>query len=124
MRRAIDATPKLGARDRAAVAAAEKKLRAVLVALEGDTVMRARNENTPLSLADRLGAIYEDQYYSLAGPTKTHRQLYEETTEELRGEAAKLRSVVEKDVREIEKRLDEAGAPYTPGRLPPAVKGK
>jgi hypothetical protein len=123
MRRAIDATPKLGAKDRAAVLAAEKKLRAVLIALEGDRVLRARNENTPLSVSDRLGEIYGDQYFTLAAPTKTHQRLYEETAEDLAAEVGKLRAIVDKDVKELEKRLDEAGAPYTPGRLP-AVKGK
>jgi hypothetical protein len=36
----------------------------------------------------------------------------------------KLRKLIETDLKAIEKQLDAAGAPYTPGRLPEWKPGK
>ena len=33
-------------------------------------------------------------------------------------EAAKLKKLIEVDLKELEKAMDEAGAPWTPGRVP------
>jgi photosystem II stability/assembly factor-like uncharacterized protein len=122
-RRAIDETPGLTAKDRARVVALEGRLRGILRELRGDTVLRARNENTPASVADRVAAIVDEQYFSLSAPTRTHRRLFEEASEGLAVEQSKLRELQEKDLKEIEKLLDAAGAPWTAGRLPP-WKGK
>ncbi|MFM7150314.1 MAG: VPS10 domain-containing protein [Gemmataceae bacterium] len=118
MRRAIDQTPTLTARDRDRVTAMEAKLRLIQRVLRGDTVLRERNENTPNSISDRINAIVEDQYFSLSAPTQTHRQLFREASVELTSELEKLRSLREKEIAEMEKILTEAGAPWTPGRLP------
>jgi hypothetical protein len=80
--------------------------------------LRRRNENTPLSISDKVEAIIEEQRYSLAAPTRTHHMLYEQAGADLTRELGKLRTLRDKDLRELEKALDAAGAPYTPGRLP------
>lgn len=118
MRRAIDQTPALTSADRARVVAMEARLRAIVRELRGDAVLRGRNENTPLSIADKVNAITGEQYYSLAAPTKTHERLFGEASAALAEEQGKLRGLIEKDVKEMEKVLDAAAAPWTPGRLP------
>lgn len=118
IKRAIDQTPRLTAKDRERVVALEAQLRLIVRELRGDAEMRKRQENTPLSITDKLDAIVGEQYYSLSAPTKTHQRLYDEAGASLAKELAKLREMTNKDVPALEKRLDEAGAPYTPGRLP------
>ncbi len=43
---------------------------------------------------------------------------YSIAAQEFSGELAKLRALVETDLLKLEKALEAAGAPYTPGRLP------
>lgn len=123
VRRAIDETPALGAKERAAVGVMEERLRTILRELRGDVILRGRNENTPASISERVDGIMSEQSRSLAVPTQTHRRLYEEASEGLVSEQAKLRALMDKDVKEMEKVLDAAGAPWTMGRLP-EWKGK
>jgi photosystem II stability/assembly factor-like uncharacterized protein len=123
VRRAIDETPRLGTKERGLVVELEARLRAILRELRGDTALRARNENTPASVQDRVSEIVGEQAYSLAAPTATHRRLYHEASEGLAAEQGKLRVLMDKDLKEVEKLLDAAGAPWTPGRLP-EWKGK
>ena len=49
-----------------------------------------------------------------AGRCEAYRIASEEFGEEL----AKLRKLIDVDLKGLEKVLDEAGAPFTPGRLP------
>jgi hypothetical protein len=118
IKRAVDQTPKLSAKDRQRVVALEQQLRVILRDLRGDVALRARNENTPQSISEKVSAIVGEQYNSLSPPTKTHVRLYDEANALLAKELIKLREIKDKEVPAIEKALDEAGAPYTPGRLP------
>ena len=43
---------------------------------------------------------------------------YTIAAEEFSGQLAKLRKVVDVDLRDLEKQMEAAGAPLTPGRLP------
>jgi photosystem II stability/assembly factor-like uncharacterized protein len=118
IKRAVDQAPKLSAKDRQRVVALEGQLRVILRQLRGDVALRARQENTPQSISEMIEAIVGEQYSSLSAPTRTHQRLYDEARGLLAKEVGKLRQIKDKEVPAIEKALDEAGAPYTPGRLP------
>ena len=118
IKRAVDQTPSLTAKDRQGVLALERQLRSILRELRGDVELRRRQENTPQSITEKVEAIVDEQYFSLSPPTRTHQRLYDEAGAALAKELAKLRQMTEKDVPAIEKALEAAGAPYTPGRLP------
>jgi hypothetical protein len=49
---------------------------------------------------------------------------YQIASDELAAEVPKLRRLIETDIKALEKHLDAAGAPYTPGRLPDWKGGK
>jgi hypothetical protein len=117
IKKALDHTP-AAAKDKDAARALEQANRDILRSLRGDTALRARNENTPISIAERVETIVESERMSLAKPTTTARESYRIAGEELTVELAKLRKLVDVDLRELEKALDLAGAPWTPGRLP------
>src|SRR5262249_42969660 len=98
--------------------ALEKRNREILRRLQGDTALRARNENTPASIVEQVEQIANQQGSSLAKPTGTHMNSYKVAGEELSGQLGKLRTLIDVDLKSLEKALDEAGAPWTPGRLP------
>jgi hypothetical protein len=86
--------------------------------LRGDIALRARNENTRVSIVERVQNIVSDQRLSLSRPTHTQRDEYAIASEEFTQELARLRKLIEVDLKNLEKALDLAGAPWTPGRLP------
>jgi hypothetical protein len=116
--RALDLTTGVDAKFRTATATMIQQNRDIQRALRGDEVMRGRNENSPPSVQDRLGEAAGAVGYTLSKPTKTALDSYRIASEELAANVAKLRGLIEKDLKEIEDALDRAGAPPTPGRLP------
>jgi photosystem II stability/assembly factor-like uncharacterized protein len=120
---AVDQTPSLRAKYQTTVRDLEKRNGAILRALRGDVALRARNEGTPVAIVERVRYIVGGQRLSLARPTQTQRDAYRIAGEEFADELAKLRKLIEVDLRDLEKALDLAGAPWTPGRLP-QWKGK
>jgi hypothetical protein len=116
--RALDHTPTTDLKSKDAVRALEKRNRAILRAIRGDTALRARNENTPDSITERVGYIVDSQRLSLSKPTQTQRDSYRIASEQFGQELAKLRTMIDVDVKALDKELDLIGAPWTPGRLP------
>lgn len=118
LKRALDQTP--GAKEawKAQARDLERRDRDILRALRGDVVLRGRSENTPTAIAERVQSIVEGQRFSLARPTATQRDSYRIAGEEFAQELARLRTLVEVDLRKLEKEAEAAGAPWTPGRLP------
>jgi hypothetical protein len=80
--------------------------------------MRGRNENSPISILERLGEARSANRGAFVKPTKTAEESYAIAAEEFAVQLAKIKKIVEQDVKEIEAALDAAGAPGTPGRLP------
>ncbi len=117
IRRALDHTPTAPAKWKEVVRDLEKRNRAILRALRGDVALRARNENTPPSIVERVNEIVDAQRFSLAPPTQTQHDAYAIAGEQFSQELARLRTLITVDLRELEKALDLAGAPFTSGRL-------
>lgn len=98
--------------------AVENKLNEILLRLRGDNSLRSRNENVPISIAERASNVVDDQYLSTAPPTQTQLDSYKIASEEFTQELNKLRTLLEVDIKNLEKALDAIDAPWTPGRLP------
>ena len=96
----------------------EKRNREILRALRGDEALRQRNENTPVSIVERVEYIADAERMAITRPTKTQQEQYAIASAEFSDELTKLRALIETDLRTLEKALDLAGAPWTPGRLP------
>jgi photosystem II stability/assembly factor-like uncharacterized protein len=118
IKRALDHTPAVESKWKEAARALEKRNHEILRALRGDTALRARNENTPISIVERVEGIVDAERLSLARPTHTQREAYTIASQEFSQELAKLRTLMDIDLKQLEKALDAAGAPWTPGRLP------
>jgi photosystem II stability/assembly factor-like uncharacterized protein len=96
----------------------EQANRGTLRALRGDAEMQKRNEPVPSSINDRMQAIMEGERFSLAKPTQSHVDDYNIAAAEFAEQLAKLHALVEVDLTKLEKDMEAAGAPWTPGRVP------
>jgi len=122
IRRAIDATPALPIKLREDATNLEKRLSEINRAIRGDSVLRSRDEPTPESISDRVNSAASTMRLTTGRPTKTALETYQIASDELASEIPKLRRLIETDIRALEKQLDAAGAPPTPGRLPELKK--
>ncbi len=116
--RALDQTPGAKPEWKVRVRDFEKRNRDVLRALRGDTALRARNENTPPSISERVDYAVSSSRLSLAKPTATQREAYRIASAEFSEQLTKLRALVKDELPELEKAMEAAGSPWTPGRLP------
>ena len=122
IRRAIDATPSLPVKLREEDIQLERRLDEISRAIRGDAVLRSRDEPSPESISDRVNSAAGVMRLTTGRPTKTALDSYQIASDELAVEIPKLRRLIETDIRAIEKQLDAAGAPPTPGRLPDLKK--
>jgi hypothetical protein len=80
--------------------------------------MQKRNEPVASSINDRIEAIMEGERFSLARPTQSHLDDYNIAAGEFAEQLSKLHVLVEDDLVKLEKDMEAAGAPWTPGRVP------
>jgi hypothetical protein len=62
--------------------------------------------------------VVSNQQRVTSPPTQTQQDAYRFAGEEFREVLAELRQLIEKDLTELEGKLEAAGAPWTPGRVP------
>ncbi len=115
---AIDDTPSMDRKWADAARALEKSNNDVLRALRGDVVLAGRNENVPESIVGRVRTIMGNEEATLQRPPETDVQNLAIASQQFAVEQEKLRTLIDVDLKAIEKALDDAGAPWTPGRLP------
>ena len=118
IKRAISETPSLphGLYDTAM--ALEKRNNEILRALSGDVEARRRNMITAPSINDRVNYAVNAQRMSTAKPTQTQANQYAAAAQDFETVLGQLRQMIEVDLARLEKQLEAAGAPWTPGRVP------
>jgi chromosome segregation ATPase len=118
IRKALRETPAVEKQLATAADSIEQRDREILRALRGDTELQKRNEPVPSSISDRVDAILEGERFSLAKPTQTHMDDYNVAAGEFGEQLGRLHSLVDVDLVKLEKDMEAAGAPWTPGRVP------
>lgn len=118
IKRALHETPAAEAKLTDDAGALDKQTNDILRALRGDNALRARQETLPPSILERVGRIVSDQRMSTAAPTQTQRDQYAAAAREFEQVLARLRALIEGDLARLEKAMEAAGAPWTPGRIP------
>jgi photosystem II stability/assembly factor-like uncharacterized protein len=88
----------------------------------GDPTKPRRNEPAMPGMLDRLQTVIGGSYGVSTGPTNTHRRLFALVNEEYVAVEAQLRQLLETDIPVFHQKLEEAGAPWTPGRKLPTLK--
>ncbi|MBN1422762.1 MAG: glycosyl hydrolase [Planctomycetes bacterium] len=118
IRRAVIQTP---AADRSLIAEADAldaRLRALLIAMRGDPTPGRHNEPTPPSILERIRGVVGNQWHVTSPPTSTDEDAYRFAGEAFGKVLADLRALVQNDLAALERKLESAGAPWTPGRIP------
>lgn len=118
IKRAINETPSLPQRLQEDATALERRTNEIIRALSGDSAARQRNMNTPPSINDRVGYVVNAQRMSTARPTQTQQSQYNAAAQDFETVLGQLRQLIETDLSRLEKQLEAAGAPWTPGRIP------
>ena len=118
IKRALHETPAAEARLTEDAASIEKRTNDILRSLRGDIALRQRQEILPPSIVERVSTIVSDQRMSTAAPTQTQKQHYVVAAQEFEAVLNQLRPLVEGDLTRLEKAMEAAGAPWTPGRIP------
>jgi hypothetical protein len=118
IKRAIAETPSLPPKLYEDALALEKRVSEIQRALSGDNAARQRNMNTPPSINDRVGYVVGAQRMSTARPTQTQQAQYAAAAQDFESVLVQLRQLIEVDLARLEKQLEAAGAPWTPGRIP------
>jgi photosystem II stability/assembly factor-like uncharacterized protein len=118
MHEALRETPAVEKQLGATADSIEQKDREILRALRGDLEIARRQEPVPSSIDQRVNSIMEGERFSLAKPTQSHEDSYNIAASEFADQLAKLHALVEADLAKLEKDMEAAGAPWTPGRVP------
>jgi photosystem II stability/assembly factor-like uncharacterized protein len=118
IKRAINETPTLPQHLQDETSVLDKRVNDILRDLSGDTSARQRNMNTPPSINDRVGYVVGAQRMSTSRPTQTQINQYTAAAQDFESVLTQLRQLVEVDLSKLEKQLEAAGAPWTPGRIP------
>jgi photosystem II stability/assembly factor-like uncharacterized protein len=95
----------------------QEELNDILVALRGDPAKSRRNVFEPPAISNRVERIANALWTATSAPTTTQENAYRWAGEAFDDELERLGRVFD-DLRALEDRLEEAGAPWTPGRLP------
>ncbi len=118
IREALHETPAADKQLESEADAIEQHDRDILRALRGDVEIAKRNEPVASSINDRVNSVMEGERFSLAKPTQSHIDSYNIAASEFADQLSKLRTLVDTDLVKLEKEMEAAGAPWTPGRIP------
>jgi hypothetical protein len=118
IKRALIETPAAPEKLLSDAAALDKRTNEILRALQGDQALRQRNMNLPPSIIERVGDIVGSQRMSTARPTQTQIDQYAAAAQDFESALNQLRQLIEGDLARLEKQMEAAGAPWTPGRIP------
>ena len=96
--------------------AVRDRLEAIRHALRGDPKLASLNP--PPAIVDRIDQVVDDLRLASAAPTKTDLDQMAAAEKLLAEQIAAFETWRAKDLAELDRSLDEAGAPWTPGRMP------
>ncbi|NOT08630.1 MAG: glycosyl hydrolase [Gemmatimonadales bacterium] len=119
LKRAIDETPGADTSLSRRVRALEQRVRDAQELLNGDPTRGRRNEASPPSLRERLqGAIGNGWSGTLEAPTAAQQAQIDIVRAEFGRVLERITQLVEVDLRALETAAEQAGVPWTSGRLP------
>ncbi len=116
--RALEETPGAYPKLIAQADALQQKNNELLRTLRGDNVMRAKGAAVSEAIEERVQTIMENERMSSSLPSGTDREGYEIASQEFAQALAQLRNLVQVDLANLQKAMQDAGAPWTPGTIP------
>ena len=92
--------------------------------LNGDRVAGTLDMDRPPSVSGRTGMLVYQMFTSTSDPTQTNRDSYAIAVEEFKPIVNTLMTLVNEDMKALQKGLVDVGAPYTPYSLPIVLEFK
>lgn len=86
--------------------------------LNGDKTLSSRAINQGSSISDRVESVVWDLMRTTSAPSTVQINNYEIASNELSEFLTQLKKIVDVDLSSLEDVLEQAGAPWTPGRFP------
>ncbi len=102
----------------------ERRVADLQQTLSGNEFRDMANDQGPVSIQARLEVLRTGTRFSLSGPTATHREVFDLATAQMREVATSLDKLLTRELPALERRLDAANAPWTPGRPVPGAGAK
>lgn len=96
----------------------EQQLKILNRKLNGDRSLASRDFETPPSITGRIYTIVYGLWSSTSAPTQTQINSLNVAKDQFEEVYNEIKTIALQDIAEIEKSLEEAGAAWTPGRLP------
>lgn len=118
LRQAILETPNADPAWLAREEALRTRMNELNIAMRGDPTLDQLFEPTPPSTMGRIRTIVGRLWDSNLVPSQTDRDQYDYAGQAYVDVLAKLRTLIEWDIPSLEQDLEQAGAPWTPGRWP------
>ena len=100
----------------------ELKLMDILEKFNGDPTKPKRNEPALPGISGRVRTMMFGAMGSTEGPTGTHERQFEIAAEQYEAVLGELETLVDDEIPALNEKLDEADAPWTPGRKIPSLK--
>jgi len=94
----------------------DAKIKDIRKAFYGDNIKSRLDIDQPVTPSGRIGWINYEQKYSTSSPTETHKMSFQIAKEEFEPILEMIKSLVKNDIEQLEQALEDADAPYTPGR--------
>lgn len=104
------------------IRALELKQKKLSLQLFGDRTLAQLDIDVEPGLTRRLSGIRYGHNQSTSAPTQQQQDNYQIVHDAFGPILKDLNQLLKEDVKQIEKSLDDIGAPYTPGRLPERIK--
>ncbi|MGD2109228.1 MAG: glycosyl hydrolase [Phycisphaerae bacterium] len=116
IRKAFVDTPAADRTVLAEIDALRESLNRIRTKLTGDSTRRKRDESAPPSIYDRVR--HATQWNVTSPPTQTQQQAYLYAGSQFAVVLGELETLIRQDLAQVEASLEQAGAPWTPGRIP------
>jgi len=101
------------------VRALEQRVAEMQQQLNGNEQRNMANDPGPISISRRLNIAWMGTGQSVYGPTATHRASYTIAKRDFAKLRVALNTLVQETLPALERKLDDAGVPWTPGRPVP-----
>ena len=118
LRRAASATPGDDSEVMATLRVLELRLDELDRTLNGDRVLPSLQRPAPVSISSRISSVAYRLRGQSGGPSEDDRAAYADAAAAFEPVLGELRQILEQDLAGLRERLEAAGAPWTPGRLP------
>jgi ABC-type transporter Mla subunit MlaD len=118
IKQAVQDAPKAPPKLRQQALDLEKRLHEVEAALRGNPEAGERTLPEPPSVVSRIFRVSSSLQSISSLPTQTVLDAYQDASSEFGEALATLRSVAKEEMPKLERALDAAGVPHTPGRIP------